>query len=152
MLFGNALANGVGQIVIFAGATLVASAFTWGAVSFDRRRKSTSNKIDRMYVALVGAEISDTDPMPAIGLIRDFAEQKEIISELVPAVAEIQENIKALIADSLPNGGTTSRDKIDASGHSLDRIEAQLGTTPQRESASVLKTPVRRAPKRTTPK
>lgn len=145
MLLANALESGFGQVIVFAGATLVASAFTWGAVTLERRRKSTSEKIDRMYIALVGGEVSDTDPLPAIGLIRDFAEQKAIIADLVPAVSEIQEDIKALVADSKPNGGSTSRD-------ALNRIEVGMGTTPEPKNASKLQTPARRVPKKAAPK
>lgn len=143
-MLANAFESGLGQTVVYAGATLVASAITAGVVVFNRHRKSVKEKVDQIYVALVGEAPSVFNPTPTLGLVAkveeyqkanverkelgdelmtQFADHKRVVNALIVKVDNIQANVVALVADSKPNGGSTSRDQ-------LNRIEDAVGSNP----------------------
>lgn len=125
MLFANALANGLGQVIIFAAATIVAAAVTSGVVMFNRHRKTTAQKIDRMYIAMVGEEVTPTNPSPSLGFLKDLAEQKRLITDVIlPAIEVVKDDVREIRADHSRNGGSTTRDAVA-------RIEDVLGSDPQ---------------------
>ena len=151
-MLGNALSADSGQILVYAGASIVSAATIGGALKTYRSRKTNTQKIDRMVIALVGEEPSDLNPRPAPGLvakveeyqkanvarkelgdvlINQFEQHKAVVTGLVAKVdtltsqvAKVSSDVKVLVADAKPNGGATSRDAIN-------RIEAGLGTNPE---------------------
>lgn len=145
MLLANAFQVGVDNLVVYAGAAIVASGVTAGIVSLIRRRNESTQgfdslnaKVDTLVVALVGEAPTPLNPVPQPGLIgnvasyqrqsteliEQFAEHKNMVNTLVATVDAIQRDVKDLIADNAVDHGTSGRD-------SLNRIEVKLGSDPE---------------------
>ena len=147
MLLANAFSVGVDNLVVYAGAAIVSSAVTGAFVVSNKRRQSMKHKVDQIFVALVGEPATEFNPRPTPGLVArveeyqkqnvarkelgdeiviQFADHKRVVTALIAKVDNIQANVTALVADSKPNGGSTSRDQ-------LNRIEETIGSKPTEE-------------------
>ncbi len=135
MLFGS-LGFAFEQVAVLAFSTVAAGLVTGIAVTVLKKRRTiisttleTTEMVKEMYVLLVGEKATPMKPNPPSGLIADFNEHKKIVTQLVPAVRAIEENVKDLVADRKNNGGSSTRDAID-------RMESVLGSNPDGKKAA----------------
>ena len=165
MVFAD-LSGGIGQGAVYAGSSIVSASVIAAAVSYNRKRRTISQKLDetatnvnRVLILLGGEEASDLNPHPSPGLVAKVEEyqranvaRKELGDEIMVQFDQhkrIVSDMSAKLDDTSAQVGTLTRQmtKVMADVKSLVADSKPNGGATSRDSLNRIEAELGTGPK-----